>query len=387
MSDRLTLQVDGQEVSATVEGRMHLADFLREELLKTGTHLGCEQGVCGACTVFVNGRPTRSCITLAAVCEGAQVTTVEGFDDDPLMAQIRAAFSRHHGLQCGYCTPGMLTTAYDIVRRCPDADRARIRQELSGNLCRCTGYAGIVEAIADVLATNPPAAIVQPMARTEIKHPVAMRAAVQRATSSPAVAGGNLAAAELPTAADFDNAIGLQQSLSLKVAAADVWAIISDPEAIAACIPGAALDGPAAGGLVSGHCQVSVGLIKAHFRGQAMFAADAGKQTGRLLGKGRDSLSRTELAGLLDFALVDEGGDQCRLDLDMRYQLNGPLSQFGRPELVREIADHFLRAVGEALEARVLDPHSKAPRQRSLGGMRLIVAGLKSLLNQALRLR
>jgi carbon-monoxide dehydrogenase small subunit len=387
MSDRLTLQVDGQEVSATVEGRMHLADFLREELLKTGTHLGCEQGVCGACTVFVNGRPTRSCITLAAVCEGAQVTTVEGFDDDPLMAQIRAAFSRHHGLQCGYCTPGMLTTAYDIVRRCPDADRARIRQELSGNLCRCTGYAGIVEAIADVLATNPPAAIVQPMARTEIKHPVAMRAAVQRATSSPAVAGGNLAAAELPTAADFDNAIGLQQSLSLKVAAADVWAIISDPEAIAACIPGAALDGPAAGGLVSGHCQVSVGLIKAHFRGQAMFAADAGKQTGRLLGKGRDSLSRTELAGLLDFALVDEGGDQCRLDLDMRYQLNGPLAQFGRPELVREIADHFLRAVGEALEARVLDPHSKAPRQRSLGGMRLIVAGLKSLLNQALRLR
>ena len=387
MSDRLTLQVDGQEVSATVEGRMHLADFLREELLKTGTHLGCEQGVCGACTVFVNGRPTRSCITLAAVCEGAQVTTVEGFDDDPLMAQIRAAFSRHHGLQCGYCTPGMLTTAYDIVRRCPDADRARIRQELSGNLCRCTGYAGIVEAIADVLATNPPAAIVQPMARTEIKHPVAMRAAVQRATSSPAVAGGNLAAAELPTAADFDNAIGLQQSLSLKVAAADVWAIISDPEAIAACIPGAALDGPAAGGLVSGHCQVSVGLIKAHFRGQAMFAADAGKQTGRLLGKGRDSLSRTELAGLLDFALVDEGSDQCRLDLDMRYQLNGPLAQFGRPELVREIADHFLRAVGEALEARVLDPHSKAPRQRSLGGMRLIVAGLKSLLNQALRLR
>ena len=387
MSDRLTLQVDGQEVSATVEGRMHLADFLREELLKTGTHLGCEQGVCGACTVFVNGRPTRSCITLAAVCEGAQVTTVEGFDDDPLMAQIRAAFSRHHGLQCGYCTPGMLTTAYDIVRRCPDADRARIRQELSGNLCRCTGYAGIVEAIADVLATNPPAAIVQPMARTEIKHPVAMRAAVQRATSSPAVAGGNLAAAELPTAADFDNAIGLQQSLSLKVAAADVWAIISDPEAIAACIPGAALDGPAAGGLVSGHCQVSVGLIKAHFRGQAMFAADAGKQTGRLLGKGRDSLSRTELAGLLDFALVDEGSDQCRLDLDMRYQLNGPLAQFGRPELVREIADHFLRAVGEALEARVLDPHSKAPRQRSLGGMRLIVAGLKSLLNRALRLR
>ena len=387
MSDRLTLQVDGQEVSATVEGRRHLADFLREELLKTGTHLGCEQGVCGACTVFVNGRPTRSCITLAAVCEGAQVTTVEGFDDDPLMAQIRAAFSRHHGLQCGYCTPGMLTTAYDIVRRCPDADRARIRQELSGNLCRCTGYAGIVEAIADVLATNPPAAIVQPMARTEIKHPVAMRAAVQRATSSPAVAGGNLAAAELPTAADFDNAIGLQQSLSLKVAAADVWAIISDPEAIAACIPGAALDGPVDGGLVSGHCQVSVGLIKAHFRGQAMFAADAGKQTGRLLGKGRDSLSRTELAGLLDFALVDEGSDQCRLDLDMRYQLNGPLAQFGRPELVREIADHFLRAVGEALEARVLDPHSKAPRQRSLGGMRLIVAGLKSLLNRALRLR
>jgi carbon-monoxide dehydrogenase small subunit len=388
MQDRLTLQVDGQEVSASVEGRMHLADFLREELLKTGTHLGCEQGVCGACTVFVNGRPTRSCITLAAVCEGAQVTTVEGFDDDPLMAQIRAAFSRHHGLQCGYCTPGMLTTAYDIVRRYPHADRTQIRQELSGNLCRCTGYAGIVDAIADVLAANPPAATIQPLARARLQNNIAVhRAAESKTARAAAAVTPPDMFADLPLAADFDTAVGLQQSLSLKVAAADVWAIISDPEAIAACIPGAALDGAVEDGLVRGHCKVAVGPIKAHFGGQAIFHTDSDRQTGRLCGKGRDSLSRTELGGLLDFALVAETDDHCRLDLDMRYQLNGPLSQFGRPELVREIADHFLTAVGEAVEMRVLNPQSPADQQPSVAAGSLIMMVLKSWLRRALRLR
>ncbi|MDO9499040.1 (2Fe-2S)-binding protein, partial [Falsiroseomonas sp.] len=152
----ITLTLNGAPVTKPAEPRTHLADFLREDHLLTGTHLGCEQGVCGACTLYVDGRPVRSCITFAVACDGASVQTVEGFEDDPLMARLRAAFSRHHGLQCGYCTPGMLATGYDIVRRLPDADEARIRRELSGNICRCTGYAGIVAAIQDVLANDPP---------------------------------------------------------------------------------------------------------------------------------------------------------------------------------------------------------------------------------------
>jgi aerobic carbon-monoxide dehydrogenase small subunit len=148
---RVNLTVNGRPVSALVEPRQHLADFLREHLSLTGTHLGCEHGVCGACTLLLDGNPIRSCITFVVTCEGAEVITIEGLDEDHVTAQLRSAMSRHHGLQCGYCTPGILATARDIVIRLPEADDDRIREELSGNLCRCTGYVGIVEAIRTVL--------------------------------------------------------------------------------------------------------------------------------------------------------------------------------------------------------------------------------------------
>jgi carbon-monoxide dehydrogenase small subunit len=147
----ITLHLNGRSVTAPVEDRTHLADHLREHHGLTGTHLGCEHGVCGACTIQLDGAPARSCITFAWACEGSRLRTIEGFDDDPLMAQLRRAFSAEHALQCGYCTPGMLVTAHDIVTRLPHADEARIRLELAGNLCRCTGYQGIVRAIQRVL--------------------------------------------------------------------------------------------------------------------------------------------------------------------------------------------------------------------------------------------
>ncbi|MBM3487727.1 MAG: (2Fe-2S)-binding protein [Alphaproteobacteria bacterium] len=149
---QVTMTVNGRSVTQLVEPRTSLADFVREQLRFTGTHLGCEHGVCGACTVLIDGEPQRSCITYAVSCDSAQVTTIEGFDDDALMADMRTAFHENHALQCGYCTPGMLVTARDIVRRLPDADEKRVRLELSGNLCRCTGYVGIVRAILSVLA-------------------------------------------------------------------------------------------------------------------------------------------------------------------------------------------------------------------------------------------
>lgn len=147
----LSLTVNGEAVAAEVEPRLSLADFIRERCRLTGTHLGCEHGVCGACTVLMDGEPMRSCITFAVAADGAEVMTIEGFDDDEPMAQLRDAFHRHHALQCGYCTPGMLVAARDIVLRLPDADEARVRLELAGNLCRCTGYMGIVDAILAVL--------------------------------------------------------------------------------------------------------------------------------------------------------------------------------------------------------------------------------------------
>jgi carbon-monoxide dehydrogenase small subunit len=147
----IRLNVNGAVVTGQVAPRTHLADFLREQEGLTGTHTGCEHGVCGACTIEIDGAPARSCITFAVACDGASVRTIEGFDDDPVMARLRAAFTAEHALQCGYCTPGMLVTARDIVLRLPAADEARVRKELSGNLCRCTGYVGIVRAVLRVL--------------------------------------------------------------------------------------------------------------------------------------------------------------------------------------------------------------------------------------------
>jgi len=153
-AEPFSMTVNGAVVTASAVPRQQLAEFLREQLRLTGTHLGCEQGVCGACTVMLDGAPARSCIAFAVACAGAEVRTIEGFDDDPLMGELRAAFKREHALQCGYCTPGMLITAHDIIRRLPEADEARVRLELSGNLCRCTGYVGIIRAVMHVLAAR-----------------------------------------------------------------------------------------------------------------------------------------------------------------------------------------------------------------------------------------
>jgi aerobic carbon-monoxide dehydrogenase small subunit len=140
-------ELNGKTVEAKVAARTTLADCLRHHLLQTGTHVGCEHGVCGACTVIVDGAAVRSCLMLAAQVEGAKVTTVEGLSNPDTLSPLQTAFRKHHALQCGFCTPGMLTTAHALLSEEPNADKERIREVLSGNVCRCTGYIPIVEAV------------------------------------------------------------------------------------------------------------------------------------------------------------------------------------------------------------------------------------------------
>ena len=147
MKTSLTLTVNGAPVDARVEPRLSLADLLRDELRLTATHLGCEQGVCGACTVLLDGEPARACLTLAVAAEGADVRTLEGMADDPLMRLIKDAFHTRHGLQCGFCTPGMLITGWDLLRRRTQLSERDLRVAMSGNLCRCTGYQNIIRAL------------------------------------------------------------------------------------------------------------------------------------------------------------------------------------------------------------------------------------------------
>ncbi|MBY8915985.1 (2Fe-2S)-binding protein [Nitratireductor sp. L1-7-SE] len=144
----VTMTVNGKTVSGTVEGRTLLVQFLRDSLGLTGTHVGCETSQCGACTIHVDGESVKSCSMLAVQADGASITTIEGLSDGDALHPVQAAFREHHGLQCGFCTPGMIMAATDMIRRHPEGlDEKTVRDELEGNICRCTGYHNIVKAI------------------------------------------------------------------------------------------------------------------------------------------------------------------------------------------------------------------------------------------------
>jgi aerobic carbon-monoxide dehydrogenase small subunit len=148
----IRLHVNGTAIADDVAPRLSLADYLRERRNLTGTHLGCEHGVCGACTVLVDGEPARACLMLAVACDEREIRTIEGFAGDAVMTALRDSFHRHHGLQCGFCTPAMLIAAYDLIGRGQAGSEREIRAGLAGNICRCTGYTNIVAAIAEAAA-------------------------------------------------------------------------------------------------------------------------------------------------------------------------------------------------------------------------------------------
>src|SRR6202047_773348 len=145
----IKFEVNGKAVAVEVEPRLTLADCLRHALHLTGTHVGCEHGVCGACTIIVDGVAVRSCLMLAVQAESSRIVTVEGLSNDDDLTPLQKSFRKHHALQCGFCTPGMITTAHALLSEEPDCGAARVRGWLSGNICRCTGYISIVEAVLD----------------------------------------------------------------------------------------------------------------------------------------------------------------------------------------------------------------------------------------------
>ena len=353
---KVDLTVNGIAVCAELEPRTSLADFVREHLLLTGTHLGCEHGICGACTVLLDGEPVRSCITLAGVCNGHAVETIEGLADDPVITALRAAFTVEHALQCGYCTPGMLMTARDIVRRLPEADEARIRLELAGNLCRCTGYMGIVRAIRRVLAMRLDA-------RCAAAAPVAAGQFVSTASAEPASGAPSMITQPV---ADGQS---LVQTLRLALPRDAVWAAVRDPALIASCVPGASVTS-VADGRIEGEMLASLGPIEAQFFGTAAVTYDATAFAGRISGQGRDPTSGTRLAAIADFRVDESGVHACTIVLTMRYSLTGALAQLGRGPIVRAFAAEIADTVGRNLEARLRGETVTAPRR--LGGAMLI---------------
>jgi carbon-monoxide dehydrogenase small subunit len=362
---QLDLVVNGCRHHAEVEPRTHLADFLRETLLLTGTHLGCEHGVCGACTLLVDGQPVRSCLTLAALCDGAEVQSIEGLAEDAVMTALRAAFTAEHALQCGYCTPGMLVTARDIVLRLPQADDDCIRLELAGNLCRCTGYNGIVKAIRRVLDAQIAAPFVVP-------EPVPVAAPVA-------------AVAVAPTPAASPKGATLSQSLRIALAPEIVWAAIQDPAFVAGCVPGARLT-RIAGEQIEGEMLASLGPIQARFTGTARLSFDAANRSGHLAGEGHDAITGTRLAAEADFTLLPEGESATQIRLDISYALRGALAQFSRGPIVRVFAADIAATVATNLEARLRGaepPAALAPLGAGRMLLRVLWRALRRLLNRS----
>ena len=378
MTATTTLSVNGQAVSATVEPRTHLADFLRESLNLTATHIGCEHGVCGACTLFVDGRPVRSCLTFAVSCGGADVRTIEGLQDDPVMASLRQAFTAHHALQCGYCTPGMLATAYDIVTRLPDADEARIREELAGNLCRCTGYAGIVEAIRDVLTQGPHLRGFAEVTRA------ATPGAFAQAPALAALAVPEPSAA--PQAGDADDEIvggvTLSRSVTVQASQARLWSVISDPFKVAQCFPGAQIDSVSPEGMVAGAFTVSIGAVSARFAGRGKVAFDAVAKSGMVSGVGDDGASRSRAQGRVAFSTVAEGEDASLLVVDITYKIIGPLAQFARAGLIAEIVDRLLKLF--AANVQLLAEGKEVSTETGGFGLSMLLGAMLAAVRRAL---
>ena len=371
----INVTVNGKAVSASVEPRTHLADFLRDTLNLTGTHLGCEHGVCGACTLFIDGVPARSCITFAIACDGASITTIEGFDDDEIMRALREAFSREHGLQCGYCTPGMLASARDTVMRMPDASEHDIRVAMSGNLCRCTGYVGIVRAIQSVIAerkakglsspVNATTALgpagsghAKPTTATALTQPCAngvLRPSSRRSASRyciPRPGSGKPGSRTLPRSGKPQTTLRL--SFSVDHGREKVWNFFGHLGEVTTCLPGTSLIGTPTDDHVEPRIRIKVGPIVAEFEGVADVVRDPSNYAGMIRGSAHDTRSSSMTRGEIRYVLhEDKGGAATRVDLEVGFTLTGPLAQFSRASIVQDIAKRMTQAFAQNLQARL----------------------------------
>jgi len=392
---QINLTINGQEVEELVEPRTHLADFLRDRLHLTATHIRCEQGVCGACTILIDGSPARSCITYAALCQGAEVVTLEGLENDEIIESLRTAFSIEHGLQCGFCTPGMLVTARDIIRRLPDAGEALVRRELNGNLCRCTGYAGIARAICRVLEARRGVVAAPSETSTAFKlGPVGARHLPGASTAEKKRLPGS---APKPEVAVVDSkelskdlglgsrAANLETSLSFSVAhgADETWAALENVENVARCMPGAVLTEHSADGRLAGRVTVKIGPIATNFIGTGLIVRDAAARRGILHGSGRDRLSGTTVRAEVSYAVTGENDTESRVDVTVRALLAGALAQFSRSSIVQDLVGRITAEFSRRLQQNLTDPQSVGASETSLKAttfvLEVVMARLESL--------
>jgi aerobic carbon-monoxide dehydrogenase small subunit len=368
---QFAIRVNGLQIAGETEPRMHLADFLREQHYLTGTHIGCEHGVCGACTVLVDGSPARSCITYAVACEGAEITTIEGLRNDPIMVDLREAFSAHHALQCGYCTPGMLITCRDIIMRLPEADEARIRLELSGNLCRCTGYVGIVAAVQQALKERQ-LSTEQPIARRKELGPLGARtpaARVQRTVARPTPAAQVATEQEIRGGEQWraieTAGTEITESFRVPYSRDRVWQLFIDLDRVVQCMPGARLSKQPFNGRAEGEMRIKLGPIVSTFVGALDIERDDMEFSGLIRGAGRDFQSGSGARAIISYRVQEVNKMSSQVLVSVKFMLTGALAHFARSGLIRDVANHlttvFAANLATTLSGRPIDQRRNAP--------------------------
>jgi aerobic-type carbon monoxide dehydrogenase small subunit (CoxS/CutS family)/carbon monoxide dehydrogenase subunit G len=356
----VALTVNGSPARIAVPPRMHLADALRERLGLTGTHLGCEHGVCGMCTVLVDGAAARACLLLAVQCEGAEVVTVEGLGAPGDQHPLQRAFAAHHALQCGFCTPGMLLSGYDLLANGPDGtavDPARLPVEMSGVLCRCTGYRGVLDAVADVARAYPEG----------LPGPAGCgtRPLLGRAGRVPpaAPAGGEPSASRVPgevrlPGGEPTTAVAVTSALAAPVAA--VWAVLDDFDRLVRCLPGASLVEVLGDDRYRGRAVVALGPVTLSFDGLAQVVERVpGEHRLRVLASGADTGGSATQADIrLAASAVAGGGTELRADAALF--LSGRIAQFGRA-LAGDVSTRMFERFAAAVEQAATTGEAPAP--------------------------
>jgi aerobic-type carbon monoxide dehydrogenase small subunit (CoxS/CutS family)/carbon monoxide dehydrogenase subunit G len=381
----VSFTVNGTPVSIRVPARMHLADALRLHLGLSGTHLGCEHGVCGMCTVLIDGDAARACLVFAVQAEGSEVVTVEGLGTQDDQHPLQQAFSHHHALQCGFCTPGFLMSSYDLLTHSPDGvDPETLPEELSGVLCRCTGYRGILAAVADVAEAHP-GGVPAPLN-------CAPRTLVGRGTSgstTPTADPGDPADDVRVTPAELVRPTGtptvtVQVTRRLGSPVADVWAVLGDVDRLARCLPGAEMTDDLGEDRYRGRATVSLGPVRLAFEGLAQITErDADGHRLALLAQGADTGGNRTAAEIALRATAIPGGST-ELQADAAVFLSGRIAQFGRAlagDVSQRLFEQFADAVDETARTGTTPDVGAGPSALAIG-TRAVLAAVRRRLTQ-----
>ena len=357
----VSFTVNGKSATVHVSPRVTLSDVLRDHLGLTGTHVGCEHGVCGMCTVNIDGEAARACLVLACQVDGSEILTVEGLGTPDELHPLQKSFSEHHGLQCGFCTPGMLMSAYDMLKNEDVSSKEDIAKEMSGVLCRCTGYRNIIDSIADVAEKYPDG---PPVPQNIESEPLINRSGGADGTPRiPVSAGSEVKSRDVIILPNSEPTMDFTIESQMTSNKQDIWPITEDTETLAACLPGAELIEDFGNDKYVGRMQVALGPIRLKFIGDVhVIERDEDKGVVRALVEAADQSSGSVQAEVTLSLTPSEAGT--KIHANARVYLTGRIAQFGRSlaeDASRDLFERFtqrLDSVAQGEEIQSENPPS-----------------------------